>query len=370
MSWQQTLSSKSRDPAFLWRMVIAIIAVGIILGWLVEHSAHTLLLPLGDPVADAAWDRLETLAANGDWHAVWWGVPRIMVSDLRQPGVIAIAMFAASCWLIFLWQVLRVRSAWDWRVPTTLAGVALGVLSIWPTCFLILWQEFRWDLPESAELIPGLRFFILGVGLREEFAKLLCLLPLMAVLVPKRDEFAALIVSACVGLGFAVEENIGYYLGSQGTAALGRFLTANPFHMALTGLIGLHVYRAFLDPKNWMPQALAVFGVLVFAHGAYDALLSLPALSEISFGHILIFALVMYQFFHELRTLRPAGRDTISLSATFLCCVSLLAAVMFVYISAVAGSSSAADTLFADVISLSVMVYLFLREMPETLVSV
>jgi RsiW-degrading membrane proteinase PrsW (M82 family) len=370
MDWQRSLQTKTRDPAFLWRMVIAIIAVGIVLGWLLNGVASSVMQPLLSLNAEEHWQRLAQFAANDQWSRVWWGIPRIMLKDLRQPGIIAIALLSAVCWLVFLWQVLRVRSALDWRVGATLAGVGLGVLSVWPTLFFSLWQEVRWGLELDTELVPGLRFFILGVGLREELAKLLCLLPLMAMLVPKRDEAAALIVSASVGLGFALEENLGYYLGSQGVATLGRFLTANPFHMAMTGLIGLHVYRALIDPKNWAPQALAVFGVLVFAHGAYDALAVLPQLTDLSFFSIVVFALVTYQYFHELRTLRPAGRDIVSLSANFLFCVSLITAVTFVYISAVVSNTMAVDALFGDVISLTVMVYLFLREMPETMVRV
>lgn len=371
MDWQRTLQAKTRDPDFLWRMVIVIIAIGLVLGWLLDGTANSMMQRAVGLQAEEVLRQLDEFAGQGQWGKVWWGIPPLMISDdLRQPGIIAIALLSATGWLVFLWQVLRIRSAFDWRVAATLAGVLLGVLSIWPTLFFIFWQEVRWGLEESAELVPGLRFFILGVGLREELAKLLCLLPLMAVLVPKRDESAALIVSSCVGLGFALEENLGKFLESGGSVTLGRFLTANPYHMAMTGLIGLHVYRAILDPKNWAPQALAVFGVLVFAHGAYDALIIMPQLMDLSFLSIVIFALVTYQFFHELRTLRPTGRDTISLSATFLFCVSLITAVTFVYISAVVSNTMAVEALFSDVISLAVMVYLFLREMPETMVRV
>ncbi|MDZ4658298.1 MAG: PrsW family glutamic-type intramembrane protease [Bythopirellula sp.] len=370
MNWQHYLRVRTRDPAFLWRMVIGIIGAGIVLGWLADRRAAPSFGDLVDPGDHSGWDRLEALAVSGEWWQVWWDVPREIFSDLSRPGIIALALFTGVCWLIFLWQVLRVRSLTDWRVPTTLVAVALGVLSIWPTGFLILYQAERWQLRESAELVAGLRYFILGVGLREELAKLVCLLPLMPVLLRKRDELMALVASACVGLGFAIEENIGYFTGSRGTDTLGRFLTANPAHMALTGLIGLAVYRAFRDPRNWGPHALAVFGLLVFAHGLYDAVIVLPDLADYSLGSTIIFALVLYQFFHELRTLRPKGQDTISLTATFLCGVSLLTAATFVYISATFGARPAVDTLFTDLIGLAVMVYLFLREMPETMVRV
>jgi hypothetical protein len=60
----------------------------------------------------------------------------------------------------------------------------------------------------------------------------------------------------------------------------------------------------------------------------------------------------------------------VSLSATFLLGVTLLTATTFVYLSATLGMFVAMETLASSVASLAVMVYLFLREMPETLVRV
>ncbi|TWU21955.1 PrsW family glutamic-type intramembrane protease [Bythopirellula polymerisocia] len=368
MNWQHYSRLKSRDPAYLWRMVIGIVAAGVVLGWLAQSLAEGQGFS-SSTVDTSKHDRLEELASQGEWWQVWWAIPRLMFVDLSL-GVIALALFAGCCWLVFLLQALRAHKFRDWRLWGAMVAVSLGILSIWPTRFFSLWQEFRWHLDISAELLPGLRFFVLGVGLREELAKLLCLLPLLPIFVRKRDEAAALILSGCVGLGFAIIENMNYLTASRGSATLGRFLTANPFHIALTGLIGLAVYRACLDFRNQAPQALAMFGVLVFAHGFYDAAIVLPDLADYSMAGTIIFALVMYQFFHELRSLRTNGNEMISLTATFLLGISLLTAATFIYISALAGTASAADNLMTDVIGLAVMVYLFLREMPETMVSV
>ena len=361
---------RSRDPAFLWRMVIAIIGTGVVCGWIAGHLTGAPLVERPDRAAVHDWKNLDALAMGGHWWQLWWRIPQVMLSDLSSPGMVALALTAGVCWLAFLWHLLRIQGLRDWRLPATLAAVALGVLSIWPTLFLIFWQKHTWGLQESDELVQGMRYFVLGVGLREELAKALCLLPLLILLLPKRDEMVALVVSACVGLGFAIEENINYLTASLGTGTMGRFLTANPYHMALTGLIGLGMYRALRDPANWLPPAIAMFFVLVMAHGLYDTLLAVPMLREYSLGAMIVFALVMYQFFHEVRTLRPRGRDPISLTATFLAAVSLLAAVTFVYISAVAGPRAAADTLMADIVGSGLMVYLFLREMPDSMVSV
>jgi len=377
MNWTRNrrsyLRAKTRDPAFLWRMVIWIVAAGVGLGF----AAQSIFLP--EPQAEASleshalkngWEQIQQLAEQGQWWDVWKSIPRLAYSRFLHLGPAGLAIFAGCCWLAFVLHGMQVRRAGDWRLGGSLLAIGLGVLSIWPTSFLILWQEVGWGLVESDELVPGLRYNILGIGLREEFAKLCCLLPLMPILLRQRSELTVLMLSACVGLGFAMVENVSYFSWSQGTATLGRFLTANPFHMTLTGLVGLAVYRGLRSPKDWGPHALATFGLMVFAHGIYDAVLSIPVLVEYSIVGTIVFALVVYQFFHELRALRPTGGDTISLSANFLCGVSLLTAATFVYLSATLGCTVAFESLASGVLGLAVMVYLFLREMPESMVRV
>ncbi len=370
MSWRSYLRVQTRRPEFLWRMVVWILAMGIGVGF----AAQSFWKPTSGDASEArrnnrGWEQLEELAEQGAWTDVWWRVPQEIYSRYEDRGPVVLAILSGCCWMAFLLQALQVGCWRDGRLWWALVGVALGVLSIWPTGFFIVWQEIGWGLRDSAELVPGIRYNVLGVGLREEFAKLCCLLPLLPILLRWRSELAALLVSSCVGVGFAVEENVGYF-SANSASTLGRFLTANPAHIAFTGLIGLNLYRACRSPKEWGSQALGMFGMMVFAHGLYDAFLSVPALAEYAMVATILFALVIYQFFHELRTLRNSQGDTISLSANFLCGVSLLTAATFVYLSATVGTSIAFDMLANGVIGLAVMVYLFLREMPETLVSV
>ncbi|MCH2115855.1 MAG: PrsW family intramembrane metalloprotease, partial [Pirellulales bacterium] len=320
--------------------------------------------------SDQAGERLEALAEQGAWVQLWQAIPRVAYRRLLSPGPALLAALAGCCWLAFLWQAMRLPGGRETRFWCAVVAIPLGMLSIWPTHFLILWQEYVWNLHESPQLIPGLRFFIFGVGLREEVAKLLCLLPLMPLLLRIGDELTALVVSGCVGLGFAVVENASCFAGSGGADVLGRFLTANPAHITLTGLLGLAVYRAARHPQVWGLHALGVFGTLVCVHGLYDAFILVPALREYSMFGTIVFALLVYQFFHELRAMCKPQADTISLTANFLFGVSLLTAAMFVYLSATVGTSIAFDLMAKEVISLAVMVYLFLREMPETMIRV
>jgi hypothetical protein len=111
-------------------------------------------------------------------------------------------------------------------------------------------------------------------------------------------------------------------------------------------------------------------GVAALAHGLYDAFIVIPALADYALFGSLIFILAVFQFFRELRARRPVRGEPVSLTATFLFGVSTVAAATFVYTSAIVGWEAAADTLVLGAAGQAIMVYLFLREMPETMVSV
>jgi len=370
-NWRSYLQTKTRTPAFLWRMVIGIIATGVVVGLVAQQFRG----PAADPSTGfeavmQSWQQLEQLAEQGQWWQLWWAIPGCELGRPWPMGPCLLALLTGCCWFAFALQALEVRRVMSLRLVCAVVALPLGALSIWLTDFFILWQEFGWGLQKLDGLIAGVRYYVLGVGLREETAKLLCLLPLMPVLVKQRSELVALIVSSCVGLGFAVVENALYFSGSGGQDAMGRFLTANPAHMTLTGLIGLAVYRAVRDPRGWGPPAVATFGLMVFAHGLYDAAIGVPALAEYSIAGTIIFALVVYHFFGELRELRTAKGETISLSANFLFGVSLITAAAFVYLSATVGCAAALENLADGIVGLALMVYLFLREMPESMVRV
>jgi RsiW-degrading membrane proteinase PrsW (M82 family) len=306
-------------------------------------------------------------AAKSDWWTYWWLAPLAEYERFAW-GPAMLAMFTGCCWFVFTLQAGQVNASRGARWWLCALAVVLGALSIWPTDFLIVWQERQWGIAESDALTAGIRFFVLGVGLREEFSKLLLLLPLIPWLVKRGNELETLIIAACVGLGFALVENSQYFKASLGASSIGRFLTANFFHMAATGIVGLAVVRGLREPRTRGPEALAIFGVIVFAHGLYDAAMSLPALAEYSMASMIIYILLAYQFFHELRNLRIRQQETISLTANFLCGVSLIAAVTFIYLSGQIGCRTAAVMLVPELLSTALMVYMFLREMPGSLV--
>jgi hypothetical protein len=173
-----------------------------------------------------------------------------------------------------------------------------------------------------------------------------------------------LIVAGCVGLGFGALENIGYFQQHMASSAA-RFLTANFFHIVLTGLLGLAVCRAVKWPRQCLNHLPGVFLTVVLIHGLYNALISLPDLQDYQVFAMTAYILLSYQFFGETRALRPSGRDTISLTATFLFGISTLVAATYVFMSYDMAMTNAAKLLFPELLAVVVIVFMFLREIPQ-----
>lgn len=120
-------------------------------------------------------------------------------------------------------------------------------------------------------------FWFFGVGLNEEFAKLL---PLLVALLPRRDftnPYQGLLGAATVALGFAAVENL-FYLERYGTLTLLlRSVLTVPAHAFFTIPMGVMLAYCKHSPSLggkyfWMLGGLAVS---VFLHGLYDVWLSL-----------------------------------------------------------------------------------------------
>jgi len=368
MSLRSYLRNKTRQPTFLWRLGLGILAVGAVLALAIQGSLEgKLVLVEGDrgPFTEVV-QQLDQFASQGQWGKLWWGIPKGMWLGVSV-GPAVLAIFTGVCWLAFAVQAGQPGASNGVRPWLCVLAVGLGVLSIWPTLFLVHWQEEGWGLSLANDLIGGLRFFLLGVGLREELAKLLLFLPLVPIVIRRGSEREALIVAACVGLGFATEENVGYFWGAAGNS-VPRLLTANFLHMAWTGLCGLAVCRAIWNPRECAAEAAAIVLVAIILHGLYDALLVLPALADYAIGSMIIYVLLAYQFFHELRQGWAPRGEAVSLAATFIAAVSLVFAVTFVYQASISDFETAIDLVAQPAVASGVMVYLFLKEMPESLV--
>ena len=80
---------------------------------------------------------------------------------------------------------------------------------------LIHWQEAATGLSENGEFLHDLVFYVTGVGLREETAKLALFALFIPWLLRHRTPGKALLTGAFVGLGFALEENQSWQFHEQ-----------------------------------------------------------------------------------------------------------------------------------------------------------
>lgn len=245
----------------------------------------------------------------------------------------ALAAVAGLVWLIIALQAIQLPGLFSFRILLPLLAVVAGMASTFPTLLAGLWMEEMFGLRHSDNYIDNFLFFLLSVGPREELAKLALFTPFLLILLIRNKRLEVLVTAGCVGLGFAVWENLIYFKQFGSAVAFPRFLTANFFHLALTGISGLALYDFIRSPIRGFLPFIGTFTLMVAAHGAYDALASLEHLKIMMLGAMIIYMLVALWFFRKLRVLRNPATDQLSLGATFVTGISVLAATILVLAS-------------------------------------
>ena len=275
-----------------------------------------------------------------------------------------VTAFGWGLFLVHFGEISSPRSSYFWLC---LAGLILGAISTIPTVFLVIVQDEILHFAPAEDALRTFAYYIAGVGAREELCKLLLFLPLLPFLIRRDDELEALIVACFVGLGFAVEENCGYFTMSAAASAPGRFLTANFFHIALTGANGLALFRACTRGIAGINDLITVLPITILAHGAYDAFLDLPELDDTGFLAMIVFITFCYLFFNRAHALRHNLRMTISLTGAFVAGISLLAATVIAFQFATLGPAAGASLIFGELLGSAILLVLFFREFNEPL---
>jgi RsiW-degrading membrane proteinase PrsW (M82 family) len=317
-----------------------------------------------DPLYADAYDngvRYELAVREGNWRQAW---DLILPSQYEylNPSYLALAVCLGFIWLVIWLQMTRIAWPLGGRMTLCLLALLMGGLSTIPVVFLASWQEALWPWGASGDITSGLLDCVAGVGLREETLKFLFFIPFVPLLLWRGDELEMIMVAGCVGLGFAAEENILYLQDSANLGAAGRFLTANFFHMALTGMIGLAFCRAFRHGLRGWSEFLGTFALVVVMHGLYDAFLDLKQLEKMWLLYGLVFIGVCFRLFHALHKLCEPRRDPVSLTATFVWGLSLMVAISLCFAGYENGFDAAVMGVGGDAISLGIVVYLFVRE--------
>ncbi len=301
-------------------------------------------------------------------HRDWLTVAKLLPVDRYSSFDGKMALIAAITALVWAAILFRLGQFDSWMSRAGgLCGLAFvaGAISTLPTLLLVIIENAYVGYQPDGDLIPTVAFFIGGVGLREELCKLLFFLPFAFYLAKQGDERQTLIVASFVGLGFAAEENVGYFAQSLALAAPGRFLTANFLHIALTGLGGLYLCRSIRQSSY--NDFLYVFGIMIVVHGLYDVLLSLPQLESGSFFAMAVFILLSMRYFAELYSQSVQSRPAYSLSFLFVCGLCLILSSLIIFQASQIGLSTALKLISLEAIGSALIVFMFFREFNEPL---
>lgn len=309
---------------------------------------------------------LDLAITQRDWRAIVRWSPLIQLETF-ETRVLAITLLVGAAWAFFLWHLAEAPKLSSGFGLLCVTGFVLGALSTIPTVYAVIWQDEILKLGPGTTLPQTLLYYFAAVGVREELCKLLLFVPLLPFLLRRDDEFEALMVASFVGLGFAIEENGNYFLRSEASVVAGRFLTANFFHTALTGVSGLALFRACARGTAGLNDLLAMLPMAIAAHGLYDAALSLPQLDDTGFIAMIIFIGFSTVYFNRVHQLRHQTRTTIGLTGSFVLAVSAVAGTMIAFQMLNLGAEAGAILMASELLGSAILLFMFFREFREPL---
>jgi len=312
---------------------------------------------------ERAYLKFRSAIATKDWPGiVHWLAPAQY--SATTASTLLIGTIVGLAWLSFL---VHLGGYWQDR-PRFLLGVgavALGGLSTWLTILVVIWQREYLGFQQEEGLIRGLIYCIAGIGLREELIKLLFFAPLLPLLLRFKDPMLALVAGGCVGLGFAIEENIGYFHATPEFVGPARFLTANFFHISATALCAYALYQVVRDRGRSFEHFLSIFVMVVVIHGLYDAFLMVPELMEYSVFSMTAYVYLCFQLFELIDRLGHRPSRKISLSFVFTLCLSIVLATCLGYAVSGAGLFLGLQAFGASFLGVGLIVIMFFRVIAE-----
>ncbi len=306
--------------------------------------------------------RIEGLLARGEYAALLRPLLEEQAQSFRVITLV-IVLVAGAGWAVLLLQIGNVGAFSRTELSLIVPALLLGALSAQATLWVGTIQDYLLGFSETKGGFVGtLAFAFLGVGLREELLKLLFFAPLIPLLLRSREdrELRMLVFAGLVGLGFAMEENVGYF-GADPASVFARFMTANFLHLALTGLAGRHLVRILTRPTNRTAD-FEVIGLVVLIHGAYDFLLMERSLGELSIFAVTVFIWIAHQFLTEVLALGGRRRYALPLAYTFTAALAFGIGGGYILATVHLGPVPAVFAVAGGVLGTAVIAVLFFRE--------
>lgn len=298
-----------------------------------------------------------TLLSRAHWQMEW--------GRWTQGVAVPLALLAAAIWYIILIHTASREPLRWWRY---LPGVFAGIASVWLLHGLQGTVDYRGDPDDAASVSHEILEWIMHVGLPEECAKLALFAFFLPVLLHNRSGVKAALTAGCVGLGFALDENLHYFLDIGPQLAIGRLLTANFMHLSLTGIVGWHLYELFRSRFHHATRFLTVFCAVVAAHGIYDFSLGDSAAAwGFDLADIIILALCAKYYLHllhENERARPAG-FAISRTSVFVLGTALLGGMLMIVMAWKLQSLKGITLVLEQLVGVALVGLIYIREWRE-----
>jgi len=202
------------------------------------------------------------------------------------------------------WVIMRYVYKFDRYHPEPfslmLKVFALGCLTPFLTVFLLLMIGF--DSQENFHLA------LFGAAIPEEAMKFAVLYFIVWKHRHFDEHFDGIVYAVCVGLGFAVIENVFYVLEGGLSTALLRSVTAVPAHAAFAVFMGYFMALARFEPAARVRYLVLAYLVPVMMHFVYNYLaMSMSSEAENDNGVLalilgltfLIFVITLYRQAHR-----------------------------------------------------------------------
>jgi RsiW-degrading membrane proteinase PrsW (M82 family) len=321
---------------------------------------------MSDPnVAAFAGPALKAQVAveRNDWPRV---VKWTLIQSYQPPPIapLVLTLMAALAWAVFCAQLGKARERPFFRPLVYLAAFGLGIGSICVTDFAILVEESKLHLVESGEPVRDALYFVFGVGFREELSKLLLFAPLLPVLRRYGTKLDVILCGAFVGLGFAGVENISYLDAGNVSTGLGRFLSANFLHMAMTAILASAVDDFVTKGDDHAPELSRTVLMVIVLHGLYDFFITHPKIGG-GYLSMMCFFILANQFLVTVESARGRSQKNDRLFATFVIGIAVVLASSFVWASILVGPGKAALALTGGLLGDAILIYVFARRFRE-----
>ncbi|HTF04266.1 MAG TPA: PrsW family glutamic-type intramembrane protease [Bacteroidia bacterium] len=193
---------------------------------------------------------------------------------------IAGAFLILLAWVIYLLRVNIQRSS---GIVTALFVVLFSAVMMIPVWLLYDFFEFGLGFTLNGEVFNDLMYCIFGIGVIEEFVKIVPFLLLLFFTKKIKEPIDYIMYASLAALGFAFVENILYFQEDSLNIMHSRALTASISHMIDSSIVAYGLILArFKYKRNSVLYFFLFFFLAAVSHGFYDFWLLNDVVSDYS----------------------------------------------------------------------------------------